>query len=61
MGKLSFWSNGADADDNLPPMLLTLTPDASEDFTFTANGPTWGGRLTYLYVYRYGGLKAMPQ
>jgi uncharacterized protein (TIGR03437 family) len=39
------------------PMMLLFSPDQSEEVTFTADGLRYEGRLTYLYVYRYGGLR----
>ncbi|MCW5983130.1 MAG: hypothetical protein KIT09_33885, partial [Bryobacteraceae bacterium] len=48
---------GADENNTLDTVYLLVTPDASEEMTFTATGLRYGGRLTYLYIYRFGGLK----
>jgi hypothetical protein len=48
---------GQDGDGRLPPVAFLHTPDASEEVTITANGLKYGGRLTFLYIYRFGGLR----
>ncbi len=39
---------------------LMISPGESEEVTITADGLAYGGRLTYLYIYRYGGLRLVP-
>lgn len=39
---------------------LMISPGESEEVTINADGLAYGGRLTYLYVYRYGGLRVVP-
>lgn len=39
---------------------LMISPGESEEVTITADGLSYGGKLTYLYVYRYGGLRVVP-
>jgi hypothetical protein len=46
-----------DANGVLPTLMFLHTPDASEEVTLSADGLKYGGRLSYLYVYRFGGLR----
>ncbi|MCW5980626.1 MAG: hypothetical protein KIT09_21280 [Bryobacteraceae bacterium] len=52
VGDLRFRPSGT-----VETLSLLVSPDESEQVTIKANGLVYGGRLTYLYIYRFGGLR----
>ncbi|MFN7925138.1 MAG: hypothetical protein U0Q16_33885 [Bryobacteraceae bacterium] len=41
----------------MSPVTILFSPGEDEEINFTADGLRYGGKLSYLYVFRYGGLR----